>query len=263
MTTTQPIQSLDRGLVLLEAVADAQRPVSLSELMPVLGIDRSSVFRLANTLVRRGFLVQEPASKRYLLGSSIWRLASLFRFEHVLLQVSRPHVDALAADTGETTYVAIREDTQAVLIDRQLTEQALGVMGAGLGTGMPLHCTGVGKALLADFEYDRLVGLIGKSPLKRFTKRTIATLDALAEACGQTRACGFAVDDEEGHEGVRCIGAPIRDVSGTVVAAVGISAPVARLPREAVKKTGARVAAAAEAIGRDLGHGNGTTKKGG
>jgi len=256
MTTTQPIQSLDRGLVLLEAVADAQRPVSLSELTPVLGIDRSSVFRLANTLVRRGFLTQLPDSKRYMLGSSIWRLASLFRFENVLLQVARPHVDALVADTGETTYVAIREGTQAVLIERQLTAQALGVMGAKSGTGIPLHCTGVGKALIADFDHDRLVGLFGEAPLKRFTKRTITTLAALAEACGQTHACGYAVDDEEGHEGVRCIGAPIRDASGEVVAAVGISAPITRLPREAVKKTGARVSAAAEAIGRELGHGN-------
>jgi IclR family acetate operon transcriptional repressor len=254
MKTTQPIQSLDRGLILLETVARAQRPVSLSELVPALGIDRSSVFRLANTLMRRGFLTQLPDSKRYMLGSSIWRLASLFRFENVLLQVARPHVDALAADTGETTYVAIREDTQAVLIERQLTAQALGVMGAGLGTGMPLHCTGVGKALIADFDYERLVSLFGKAPLERFTKRTITTLEALAETCGQTRAYGFAVDDVEGHEGVRCIGAPIRDVSGEVVAAVGISAPVIRLPREAVKKMGDRVAAAAEAIGRELGH---------
>ena len=253
-TTTQPIQSLDRGLVLLEAVANAGRPVSLSELTLVLKIDRSSVFRLANTLMRRGFLTQLPDSKRYMLGSSIWRLASLFRFGNVLLQIARPHVDALVADTGETTYVAIREDTQAVLIERQLTAQALGVMGAALGSGMPLHCTGVGKALLADFDDDRLLGLFGAVPLKRFTKQTITRLGALAEACGQTRACGFAVDDEEGHDGVRCIGAPIRDVSGEVVAAVGISAPVTRLPREAVNKLGARVVAAAVAIGRELGH---------
>lgn len=254
MNTTQPIQSLDRGLVLLEAVAHARRPVSLSELMPVLGIDRSSVFRLANTLKRRGFLAQMPDGKGYTLGSSIWRMASLFRFENVLLQVARSHVDALVADTGETTYVAIREGVQAVLIERQLTAQALGVMGAGSGTGIPLHCTGVGKALIADFDHDRLFRLFGDAPMKRFTKRTITTLEKLAEACGQTRACGFAVDDEEGHEGVRCVGAPIRDVSGEVVAAVGISAPVTRLPREAVKKMGLRVVAAAEAIGRELGH---------
>lgn len=253
-TTTQPIQSLDRGLVLLETVANAGRPVSLSDLMSVLAIDRSSVFRLANTLKRRGFLAQMPDGKGYTLGSSVRRLASLFSFENVLLQVARPYVDALAADTGETTYVAIQEGAQAVLIERKITAQALGVMGVGLGTGIPLHCTGVGKALIADYDHERLVRMFGEGKLARLTKRTLTTLEALSEACGRTRTCGFALDDEEGHEGVRCIGAPIRDASGEVVAAVGISAPIARLPREAVKKVGARVVAAARAISRELGH---------
>jgi len=254
MKTTQPIQSLDRGLVLLESVANARRPVSLSELTPVLGVDRSSVFRLVNTLVRRGFLVQEADSKRYMLGSSIWRLASLFRFENVLLQVARPHVDALAADTGETTHVAIRQGAKAVLIERQLTANVLGVTGAGLGTAVSLHSTGVGKALIADFDHDRLVQLLGGERLPRFTRHTLVSAAKLADACKETRACGYAVDDEEEHEGVRCIGAPIRDASGQIVAAVGISAPITRLPREAVKKTGMRVAAAASAISRELGH---------
>jgi IclR family acetate operon transcriptional repressor len=141
-----------------------------------------------------------------------------------------------------------------VLIDRQLTLQAVGVAGAGSGTGMPLHSSGLGKALIADFDRDQLERLLGAAPLKRFTRRTLTTLDALSEACRQTRAGGFAVDDEEGYEGVRCLGAPIRDASGEVVAAVGISAPGERLPRGLIKKTGARVVAAAAEISRELGY---------
>lgn len=255
MNTTQPIQSLDRGLILLEAVAHASRPVSLAELMAVLKIDRSSVFRLANTLTRRGYLAQLPESKRYALGSSIWRLASLFRFENLLLQVARPHISALAEETGETTHVAVREGSQAVLIDRQLTLQTVGVAGAGEGAGMPLHSSGLGKALLADFDRAGLARLLGAAPLARFTRRTITTLDGLAAACAQVRARGYAVDDEEGYDGVRCLGAPIRDASGAVVAAVGISAPAERLLRPAVKKAAARVVGSAAAISRELGYG--------
>ena len=255
MSTTQPIQSLDRGLILLEAVARAGRPVSLAELTAVLKIDRSSVFRLANTLKRRGYLAQLPESKRYALGSSIWRLASLFRFENLLLQVARPHVSALAEEAGETTHVAVREGVQAVLIDRQLTLKTVGVAGAGEGAGMPLHSSGLGKALLADFDREGLARLLGTAPLARFTRRTITSLDGLAAACAQVRACGYAVDDEEGYDGVRCLGAPIRDAAGSVVAAVGISAPGERLPRQAIKKAAARVFEAAAAISRELGYG--------
>ena len=255
MKTTQPIQSLDRGLILLEAVAGAGRPVTLSELMAVLKIDRSSVFRLANTLKRRGYLAQMPESKRYALGSSIWRLSALFHFENLLLQVARPHVAALAEETGETTHVAVREGTRAVLIDRRLTLQTVGVAGAGSGTALSLHGSGLGKALLADFDREGLARLLGDAPLARFTRRTITTLDALAKACAQARARGYAVDDEEGYDGVRCLGAPVRDASGAVVAAVGISAPGERLPRAAVRRAAARVVAAAAAISRELGYG--------
>jgi len=255
MTTTQPIQSLDRGLVLLEAVAHARRPLSLSELTEVLAIDRSSVFRLANTLRRRGYLAQLPESKRYTLGSAIWRLSGLFPFENLLLQVARPHVRALAEETGETTHVAVREGAQAVLIDRQLTAQTVGVAGAGSGTAMPLHSTGLGKALLADFDREALVKLLGAAPLPRFTRHTLTTLEGLASACEQVRASGYALDDEEGCDGVRCVGSPVRDASGAVVAALGISAPEARLARAALKQAAARVVAAAAAVSRELGYG--------
>ncbi len=250
---TQQIQSLDRGLLLLETIASARRPVSLADLTPVLGIDRSSVFRLANTLKQRGFLAQMPGSKHYVLGSAIWRLADLFQFDNVLLQLAQEHVNALAAETGETTHLAIREGRQAMLIEQRLTTQAVGVAGSSESC-VPLHCTSVGKALIADFDHERLAGLFGGKHLSKLTKRTITTLAELAQECEETRKRGFAVDDEEQHEGVRCVAAPIRDASGQIVGAIGVSAPTARLPRESIKKAGAKVAAAALEIGRELGN---------
>jgi len=251
--STPPIQSLDRGLVILEAVASARKPVSLADLTPVLGIDRSSVFRLANTLKQRGFLTQLPDSKEYVLGSAIWRLASLFRFSDVLMQMAREHVNALAAPSGETTHLAIREGRQAMLIDHQLTAHPVGVAG-GSGFCVPLHCTSVGKALLTDYEHAQLAGLLGDAPLASLTKRTITSVAALAEECQRTRKRGFAVDDEEQNEGVRCVAAPIRDSSGQVVASIGISAPAARLPRDRFKGVGAEVMAVAREISRKLGY---------
>ena len=250
---TPPIQSLDRGLQLIEAVANARRPLSLADLTPVLGIDRSSVFRLAHTLQQRGFLAQLPGSKHYVLGSALWRLADLFQFDNVLLQLAREPMDALAAETGETTHLAIREGHQAMLVGQRLTTQAVGVAGTP-ESNVPLHCTSVGKALIADFDRDRLAALFGDKRLSRHTKRTLTTLEQLAGACQETRERGFAVDDEEQHEGVRCVAAHIRDASGQIVGAIGISAPAARLPRESLRKAGAKVVTAAARISRELGN---------
>jgi len=245
------IQSLDRGLILLETVAEARRPVSLGELTAVLQIDRSSVFRLASTLRQRGFLAQLPDTKSYVLGTAIWRLGSLFPWSEVLAIFAREQVAALAAKTQETTHLAVREGRQAALIHHQLTEQPLGV-STGSGLCVPLHCTSVGRALLIDYDRDRLVALLGDEPLATFNPRTIGAIDALADECQRSRERGFALDDQEYHEGVRCLAAPIRDAGGEVVASIGVSAPVERLPEKRVQEVGQLVMEAAREVGAKL-----------
>ncbi len=242
MTTrrgTNPIQSLDRGLAILEMVGQARRPISVAELTPALGIDRSSVFRLANTLRMRGFLIQLP-SKEYVLGPAVRRLANSFRWSRGLEQIARPHVAALAAATGETTHLVIREGRQALFVDHEMAAQPVGV-SVSSGRCEPLHCTAVGKALIADFEREELEKLLGDEPLPAPTRRAIRSVAELAKECRRTRRRGYAIDDEEFHKGVRCVASPIRDGSGQVIAAIGISAPVDRLSERRCEKLGLEV----------------------
>src|SRR6185369_3153481 len=106
---TQPIQSLDRGLVILEAVANSNNPVSLNDLTELVGIDRSSVFRLAFTLKRRGFLAYPAGRKDFILGPALWRLSDRYDWGTMLIRVSQEHVKQLARKTNETVHLAIRE----------------------------------------------------------------------------------------------------------------------------------------------------------
>src|SRR6185369_7412242 len=106
---TQPIQSLDRGLMILEAVANSNDPISLSELTNLVGIDRSSVFRLAFTLKRRGFLAYPAGRKDFILGPAMWRLSDRYDWGTMLIRVSQEHVKQLARKTNETVHLAIRE----------------------------------------------------------------------------------------------------------------------------------------------------------
>ena len=238
--------------MILEVVARSSNPVSLNDLTEVLEIDRSSVFRLANTLKRRGFLATPSSGKDYILGTSVWRIANKYDWSRMLATVGREQLVSLAREMNETAHLAIRESDRALFVDHSGAAQVIAISGQ-TGEYMPLHCTSHGKALLVDFDEERLRGLFGKDPLPRMTKQTIVSVAALAENCRQIRKRGYAIDEEEFVEGVRCVAAPIRDQQGTVVASIGISVPATRFPQKREQEYGLRVLDAANQIGELLG----------
>jgi IclR family acetate operon transcriptional repressor len=249
--TTPAIQSLDRGLLILEAVAKSPEPVSLGPLAAMLGIDRSSAFRLANTLRRRGYLANSSAGRDYILGPSVWRLSHQYDWSKMLVTVAHQHVKALAGETDETAHLAVREGRKALFIDHVTSKQVIAISGQ-TGEFVPLHCTSHGKALLSDFNEHDLVKLFGEKPLKAYTKNTIQSVHALAKECEAIRAQGFATDEAEYMEGVCCIAAPIRNRGVAVIASIGISAPAARFPKDREKEYAERVVKAAEQIGKTI-----------
>src|SRR5712671_6348480 len=111
---TPSVQSLDRGLMILEAVAKSNDPVPLGQLRQLLGLNRSSVFRLANTLRRRGFLANPNGRNDYIIGPSIWRLSRQCDWSRVLITLGHDSLKRLALETGETTHLAVREGRQTL-----------------------------------------------------------------------------------------------------------------------------------------------------
>jgi len=245
---TRPIQSLDRGLFLLEAVAQSTDPVPLGELTDRLGIDRSSVFRLAHTLKRRGFLANPNGRKDYVLGPSIWRLSQKYNWSKALVSICHERLKALAETTGETTHLAVREGRQTLFIDHFASRKQIVVVSGQAGEFAPLYCTAHGKALLADFGVDELRAVFGAKQFQRYTSRTIVSIDQLAKACAKIRADGYALDDGEFRREVRCLAAPLRDQDGLVIASIGISAPTVRFPKERYLTAARQVCAAASEI---------------
>ena len=248
---TPSIQSLDRGLIILEAVAKSSEPVSLGELTALLQIDRSSVFRLANTLKRRGFLAYPSGRKDYILGPSVWRLSHEYDWGNMLIKVSHENLKLLASQTNETAHLAIREGRQALFVAHAGATHIIAVSGQ-TGELIPLYCTAHGKALIADLDKADLKALFGQTALRSYTKRTISSIDGLAKNCAEIRAHGLAGDDGEYQEGIRCVAAPIRADGGTIIGSIGISAPVSRFPDERYAEWGARVREVAERISTKL-----------
>ena len=226
---TPPVQSVERALSVLEAVAQSAEPVPLARLTEVLGIDPSSVFRLANTLKRRGFLANPNGRKHYVLGPAVWRLSREYDWSRMLISICREPVRALATRTGETAHLAVREGREVFFIDHHASGDQGVIVPGQTGKLMPLHCTGHGKALLADFGLAELKALYGTTPLERYTARTSVSLPDLAKACARVRADGYSIDDGEYLEDVRCVAAPVRDRGGLVIGSIGVSAPATRM----------------------------------
>jgi IclR family acetate operon transcriptional repressor len=223
------VQSVERALSLLEAVARSSEPVPLMHLTQILGIDPSSVFRLANTLKRRGFLANPNGRKHYVLGPAVWRLSREYDWSRMLISICRESVKALATRTGETAHLAVREGRQVFFIDHCASGDQGVIVAGQTGKLMPLHCTAHGKALLADFGLEDLKALYGTAPLERYTARTSVSLPDLARACTSVRVDGFSSDDGEYLEDVRCVAAPVRDRGGLVIGSIGVSAPATRM----------------------------------
>jgi DNA-binding IclR family transcriptional regulator len=219
-------------LFILETVAKTSDSVGLGQLTDLLGIDRSSVFRLANTLKRRGFLAHPSGRKDYILGPSIWRISRNQDWSKMLITFSHDHVKGLATQTGETTHLAVREGKEAFFIDHYASTNQVLVISGQTGEFVPLYCTAHGKALLADYGLTELKALLGAAALQGHTPTTIVSLKQLAKECAAIKAAGVATDEEEYIPGVRCMAAPVRDRDGMIVASIGISAPATRFPPE-------------------------------
>ena len=187
---TPPIQSLDRGLAILEAVAASPEPMPLKQLTDLIGIDRSSVFRLANTLRQRRFLTNPKGSNAYVLWPTAWRLSRRYG-RNVLALFFHQHLRDLATKLGETSHFAVREGGQVFFVDHHTpTGQVISVAGQ-TGEFAPLHCTAHGKALLADFDRKALKILFGRASLRAYTRNTITSLTTLGRACGRVRTDGL------------------------------------------------------------------------
>jgi len=248
---TPSIQSLARGLSILEAVADAAEPVPLKRLTDLLGIDRSSVFRLANTLKQRRFLSNPDGRKDYILGPSAWRLSRKYG-RSMLLTHCHNFLRALATTTGETAHLAVREGDQALFLDHHVAAGRVVSVSGQTGEFVPLHCTAHGKALIADFTAEDLADLFKGAPLRAHARRSVTSLDRLAKICIKVAVDGVATDDGEFMEDLRCVAAPIRDQDGVIIASVGISAPITRFPKSRYAPTARTVAEVANQISASL-----------
>ena len=246
------LSSVANSIRLTKAFSENEYEMGISALAMRLGLAKSTVHRLATTLVEYDILEQNRETGKYRLGLALFELGTLVRRKMDTASESRAQMYSLAEMTGETVQLAIL-DHHSVLYIRILESRQAVRMSTIAGSRAPAHATSVGKVLLA-FQPPEVVKQVVELGLKRFTGNTITEPAVLNEELAAVRAKGYAIDDEEIEVGLRCVAAPIRNHSGRVIAAISVAAPVQRMTKKNVLTTAPTVVAAADAISRRLGY---------
>ena len=223
--------ALETGLRILEALA-AGRTMGVTELSRRVGADKANVYRLLKVLGASGYVRQDDASKEYRPTARLVALAGEIIHDMDLLTVVRPLMDALKEATDESTHVSVPTDLGAIYV-AQKRNRGVSV-DTEIGSISPLHATACGKAIYAFLPAERWHALV-PDPLPRYTMRTIESLSALERNFAQVRERGYAIDDEELEVGVRCIAAPIFDMHGEVIGALGVSGAATRVTLDRVE----------------------------
>ncbi|HEX4762905.1 MAG TPA: IclR family transcriptional regulator [Usitatibacter sp.] len=246
------LSSVANSIRLTKAFSENEYEMGISALASRLGLAKSTVHRLATTLVEYDILEQNRETGKYRLGLALFELGTLVRRKMDTASESRAQMYSLAEMTGETVQLAVF-DHLSVLYIRILESRQAVRMSTIAGSRAPAHCTSVGKVLLAH-QPPELVKQVTEQGLKRFTTSTIVDPAALTEELAAIRSKGYAIDDEEIEVGLRCVAAPIRNHTGRVIAAISVAAPVQRMTKKNVQTTAPTVVAAADAISRRLGY---------
>lgn len=217
------VQSVDRALELLEALAAAEVSLGVGELARALDLPQGTTHRLLRSLEQRGY-VHQDATRKYSIGTAALRIGDAA--QRSLARGAKPYLAELVEASGESANLAVLEGHDVVYVAQSPSPHSLR-MFTEVGRRVSPHATAVGKVMLAAMPRDRALAVLRRTGLPRHTEHTITELDEFLAELDLARERGWAVDEGEQELGVRCLAVPVRQ-RGQVVAAVSLSGPAAR-----------------------------------
>jgi len=248
------ITALHRGLKLLALVGEAQRALAAGEIARLSNLHASTVHRFLVNLEAAGFLTREDSTGKYQLGPACVSLgrAALDRLD--VHRISLPYLRELNRLTRETVHLTVRQDLTAVYVEKLESLEPLRIFSQ-VGAAVPLHCTGVGKVLLAYATEEELSSVLPRLTLTRCTSNSISSLQELEAELSRVRRQGYATDLEEYDNHIRCIAAPLWDHAGHVKAAFSITGPATRMTRARLRQLSPLVIRVSQDVSKQLGYG--------
>ncbi len=249
----QTVQSLDRALKILEVLGNNQKGLGVTELAHEVDLHKSTVHRLLNTLAQRGYVEKDQETEKYKLGLKIVELSNKILTNMELREEARSYLEELMKYANEVVHLCVLREGEVVYIDKVECPNTIR-MYSQIGRRAPVHCTGVGKAILAFLPEDEIISILKTKGMPQKTPNTITDLQEMLKHLKEIRHLGYAVDEIEHEPGIRCVAAPVWDHTGQVVASISVSGPAYRLTRERVPELAVKVKETGLKISRRLGY---------
>ena len=246
------VQSIERAFAIAEEVARNREGIGLAELSKRVGLHNSTTFHLVKTMVQLGYVSQLADSRKYRIGRRMFTLAAGALDEIELVSVATPILEKLTSATGEYSHFAIRSGEQIVVVAKT-AGTGIFQMVDRTGAVRPAHATALGKVLLAALSPSQLERYLETCELRKFTAKTIVEREALLREIEEVRRKGLAFDDGEFDPEARCVAVPVRDFTGRVAGAIGMSGLMWRLSLQALQEKSKYVREAAVELSAELG----------
>lgn len=232
---TKTIGSVIKAIEIIEELAKSNTDLGVTEISNKLNYGVSASYHLLNTLRLCNIIEQDSTTKKYRLGLKLFKISTMARRENHLANISKPYLERLKEETGETSNLIVLDGEEVVYI-QQAESTKLVKMFTKTGARVPAYCTGAGKVLLAYLPEKKRASILKKINFVKYTENTIIDPQKLIEECESIREIGYAIDKGEREEGVTCVAAPVYDCDGGVIAAVSVSGPSFRLNTEQMDK---------------------------
>ena len=250
----QKIQVISRAFVVIECLSEFPVGLGVTEIATRIQLNKSTVFRILNTLVDLGYIEKNTQNERYRLSLKFLQLSSMMINQTELKVVAYPHLKRLASKTLQAVHLCVRKGDSAQYLDKVEAYNHSIKMYSAIGVSVPLYCSGVGKCLLAWMDSEEKNEVLNELEFVPRCKNTILQRKVLESELKRIIDNGYAVDDEENEDGVRCAAAPIRDYTGKVIAAISVSGNYASVNSEEFLLAVDDVIYTARQISKELGY---------
>lgn len=254
MANDNSVQSINRALDIIEVLSDHQEGLGVTEIAELVGLHKSTAHRIITTLAARGY-AGKTAQGTYRLGLRIIEDVSCYINSLELQTEARPYVARITSELGLTSHLGVLDGDQVVYIEKMDVFSNVR-MYSQIGVRVQSYSCSLGKCLLSNYSASEVRKIMANCSFIKFTRKTIGSIDELLKDLEMVRSRGWAFDDEESEVGHRCIGAPIYDYRGDIIAAISASGPTSLLTKDRVEPVAEYVKVQALEISRSLGYTN-------